>query len=111
MIIEKPAAWQVLVRGRWCNLPEDWDSTENQAAYTYRPLFAVAQGWQDISTAPHDDQPIIYQDADGAVSTCSWQFDDCGASWWDIAGDQLAHPVRWMPLPPVHIADQRGDGE
>jgi hypothetical protein len=69
----------------------------------------AAQGWQDISTAPKDGEPFIYQDSDEAVSTCSWQSDDCGYSWWDIAGDQIAYPVRWMPLPPVHIADQRGE--
>lgn len=67
------------------------------------------QEWQPISTAPNDGQPFIYQDSDEAVSTCSWQSDDCGFSWWDIAGDQIAYPVRWMPLPSVAIiAEERG---
>jgi hypothetical protein len=56
-------------------------------------------GWQVIGNAPRDGTEFIYQDADGAVSTCAWQKDDCGFDWYDIHGDQIAYPVRWMPLP------------
>lgn len=55
--------------------------------------------WQSIETAPKDGTEVIYQDSDGRVSTCAWQADDCGHSWYDIHGDQLAYPRRWMALP------------
>ena len=55
--------------------------------------------WRPIDTALKDGTEIIYQDDDGAISTCAWQADDCGFDWYDIHGDQIAYPRRWIPKP------------
>lgn len=38
---QEPAAWQVEVRGRWCNLPEDWASKDCSPEVEYRRLYAA----------------------------------------------------------------------
>ena len=54
--------------------------------------------WQQMGTAPKDAE-IIGQDPDGRIFTLRWEPDDCGENWYDVHGDQLAYPVRWMPMP------------
>jgi len=55
-------------------------------------------GWQPIETAPHEIE-FIGQDSEGRVFNCRWEADDGGENWYDVHGDQLAYPVRWMLLP------------
>lgn len=57
-------------------------------------------GWQAMETAPKTDE-FIGQDTDGRVFNCRWEADDCGENWYDVHGDQLAYPIRWMPLPAI----------
>lgn len=72
------------------------------------PPSEAGDGWKDISTAPKDGSEFIYQSEGGAVSTCAWREDDCGFDWYDIHGDQIAYPIRWMRLPASIIAEERG---
>jgi len=55
--------------------------------------------WQHMSTAPKDAE-IIGQDSDGRIFNLRWEPDDSGENWYDVHGDQLAYPIRWMPIPP-----------
>lgn len=100
--LNEPPAYEELLRVREYRHEayREWLKLRGQITAT---LSLQDHGWRTMETAPKDGAPFIYQDSDEAVSTCSWQSDDCGHSWWDIAGDQIAYPVRWMPLPPVRV--------
>lgn len=37
----EPAAWQMKIKGRWNNLPEDWEGSKNLAGHEYRPLYVI----------------------------------------------------------------------
>lgn len=58
-----------------------------------------------MSTAPKDAE-IIGQDPDGRIFNLRWEPDDCGENWYDVHGDQLAYPVRWMPMPSASPPEQ-----
>lgn len=66
------------------------------------PSEAIGREWQDISTAPLEIE-FIGQDSDGRVFNCRCEADDCGENWYDVHGDQLSYPIRWMPLPPSSV--------
>ena len=68
------------------------------APQSFASVAARALGLQSIATAPKDVE-FIGQDGDGRFFNCRWEKDDCGFSWYDVHGDQLAHPVRWMNIP------------
>ena len=55
-------------------------------------------GFRPMQTAPKDAD-FIGQDSEGRVFNCRMERDDCGENWYDVHGDQLGYPVRWMPLP------------
>lgn len=64
------------------------------------------QGWQDISTAPHDGTRIL-------LWASAWH-DPCSGSWYGSDWRQVydlptfAHsPTHWMPLPPTPAASDR----
>jgi hypothetical protein len=39
-VVGEPDAWQVKIRGRWCNLPEDWSRKDCSPDTEYRALYA-----------------------------------------------------------------------
>jgi len=63
-----------------------------------QPASPLRGKWQPMSSAPKDAE-IIGQDPDGRIFNLRWEPDDCGENWYDVHGDQLAYPVRWMPMP------------
>src|SRR5216684_145869 len=65
---------------------------------TSRPDLGMGQEWRLMIIAPKDAE-IIGQDTDGRIFNLRWEPDDSGENWYDIHGDQIAYPVRWMPLP------------
>src|SRR5216684_3931466 len=66
----------------------------------YRVRAAVtALEWMPMSTAPKDAE-IIGQESDGRIFNLRWEPDDAGENWYDVHGDQIAYPIRWMPIPP-----------
>jgi hypothetical protein len=71
---------------------------DDLAAPQAQPAFPLRMGWQSMSTAPKDAE-IIGQDSDGRIFNLRWEPDDSGENWYDVQGDQLAYPIRWMPMP------------
>jgi len=65
---------------------------------TSRPDLGTGQEWRPMIIAPKDTE-IIGLDSDGRIFNLRWEMDDSGENWYDVHGDQLACPVRWMPLP------------
>ena len=56
--------------------------------------------WRSMETAPKDGSVVIYRHDDG-LGRMSWQPDDCGHDWYDLDGDQIAHPEGWLPMPVI----------
>ena len=67
---------------------------------------ATEREWQPMSLAPKDAE-IIGMDSDGRIFNMRWEPDDSGENWYDVHGDQLAYPVRWMPMPFPAASDKK----
>ncbi len=65
---------------------------------TSRPDLGTGQEWRPMIIAPKDAE-IIGLDSDGRIFNLRWEPDDAGENWYDVHGDQIAYPVRWMPMP------------
>src|SRR5216684_349137 len=67
---------------------------------------ATEREWQPMSLAPKVAE-IIGMDSDGRIFNMRWEPDDSGENWYDVHGDQLAYPVRWMPMPFPAASDKK----
>jgi hypothetical protein len=65
-----PVAWQTLINGRWCNLPEDWSPIENRSGQQYRALYCSLPEAADAQALLAEAREVL-----GDIA----QFDDCEA--------------------------------